>query len=490
MKLHGHEPWVIGQLHGLDQLAVRRKTGKPHTALLEDRAVFVIELVAVAMALGYLWFFISGPRKTAFGQAARLRAQPHSAAHFHNAPLRVHQTNDRVRGVRVKFGAVGVLQAAHVARKLDCSALHAKADSEKRDLVFARIARRDDLALDSAHSEPARNQDAVHTVEQFLRVAFFEVFGFDFLFDDPHVIGNAAVRQRLIDGFIRGIKMDILADHGDGDLALRALENPEHLFPCIYSRAVTAQFELFQNQFIEAFAHQHQRQFIDCATAFEVNLLDHGATLDIAEERNLVAHLIGQRFFRAADKNVRQNAELAKLAHGVLRRLGLDFPDHPEVRNQREMHEQRVAVADFLSELANGFKKRQTLDVADSAADLGDHHVHAGRRQGAHRILDLVGDMRHYLNRAAEEITVAFLGDDRPVNLAGGVITVTRGACAGEAFVVTEVKVGLCPVISNIDLAVLEGAHGARIYIYVRIEFLHRNSKTVTFQEEADGCRG
>ena len=74
---------------------------------------------------------------------------------------------------------------------------------------------------------------------------------------------------------------------------------------------------------------------------------------------------------------------------------------------------------DVLAHLADGLQERQRLDVADRAADLHDDHVRApvaGDPPDA--LLDLVGDVGDDLDRAAEVVAAALLGDDRLVDAA------------------------------------------------------------------------
>ena len=67
---------------------------------------------------------------------------------------------------------------------------------------------------------------------------------------------------------------------------------------------------------------------------------------------------------------------------------------------------------DFLPELPDRFEERQRFDVADGAADLGDHHVHALGAARRMARLDLVGDVRNHLHRRAEVFAAALLADD------------------------------------------------------------------------------
>jgi hypothetical protein len=75
---------------------------------------------------------------------------------------------------------------------------------------------------------------------------------------------------------------------------------------------------------------------------------------------------------------------------------------------------------DVLAHLADGLEERQRFDVADRPADLDDHDVRvavAGDPRDA--LLDLVGDVRDDLDRAAEVVAAALLGDDGLVDAAG-----------------------------------------------------------------------
>src|ERR1700758_2428083 len=99
---------------------------------------------------------------------------------------------------------------------------------------------------------------------------------------------------------------------------------------------------------------------------------------------------------------------------------------------------------DLDRELADPLEERQRLDVADRAADLGDHEVDvAGLGDQRDPLLDLVGDVRHHLDGAAEVVAAALPPDHGVVDAAGG--DVRRAARVGvcEALVVAQVEIGL-----------------------------------------------
>ena len=89
----------------------------------------------------------------------------------------------------------------------------------------------------------------------------------------------------------------------------------------------------------------------------------------------------------------------------VLGRLGLELGRRLEVGDERQVDVQAILAADVEGELADRFQERQALDVADRAADLGDHDVDVVGGQAVDGRLDLVGDVRDHLNRLALVIT-------------------------------------------------------------------------------------
>src|SRR5574340_1570469 len=89
--------------------------------------------------------------------------------------------------------------------------------------------------------------------------------------------------------------------------------------------------------------------------------------------------------------------------------------------------------------LADRLEEGQRLDVAHGAANLDQRDVGALRAL-ADRQLDLVGDVRDDLDRAAEVVAAALLVDHRLVDLTGGEVVALAHARAGKALVMTEVE--------------------------------------------------
>src|ERR1051326_3896779 len=149
------------------------------------------------------------------------------------------------------------------------------------------------------------------------------------------------------------------------------------------------------------------------------------------------------------------------------------------------MDVQDVFLAPVPAELADRFQERQALDVADGAADLADRDVVAfGGRLDAP--LDLVGDVRDHLHRAAEVVAAPLFAYDRLVNLAGGEIVLLPHRRRDVALVVAEIEVGLRAVVGHEHLAVLERAHRARVDVDVRVHLEMRHAEPAAFQQRAD----
>ena len=82
-----------------------------------------------------------------------------------------------------------------------------------------------------------------------------------------------------------------------------------------------------------------------------------------------------ERPFRPANQHLRLQTDLAQLGDALLSRFCLQFARRLDVRNERDVHVEHILRADFEDELPDRFQKRQTLDVAGGAADLGNDDV-------------------------------------------------------------------------------------------------------------------
>ena len=233
---------------------------------------------------------------------------------------------------------------------------------------------------------------------------------------------------------------------------------------------------------IEPLFVQDERDLVD---ARRVDGGDHGVDGHVALQRDLALQALGDRLVAAADDDVGLNTPAAQLGHGVLGRLRLLLPRH-EVGHQGEVDVADVVPADVPAELPDGLDEGHDLDVADGAPDLDDDDVDVLVGQAPDAVLDLVGDVRDDLHRAAEEVTAALLLDDGAVDAAGGGVGALGEVLVDEALVVPEVEVGLAAVLGDEHLAVLPGVHRPRVDVDVGVELAHRHPQPAALEEAAE----
>ena len=142
------------------------------------------------------------------------------------------------------------------------------------------------------------------------------------------------------------------------------------------------------------------------------------------------------------------------------------------------------------SQLSDGLKERQTLDVADGAAYFCDDEViFACVAQSAHVFLYLVGDVRDDLDGASEIASATLTLHDVLVDASCGDVVGACGLYACEALVVAKVKVSLLSVDGDVALAMLIGIECAWVYVDIRVVFLNGDVVATRLQQFAEGGR-
>src|SRR2546427_11208407 len=107
-------------------------------------------------------------------------------------------------------------------------------------------------------------------------------------------------------------------------------------------------------------------------------------------------------------------------------------------------------------------------------------------RDALDAFLDLVGDVRDDLYRAAQVIAAPLLGDHRGVDAAGRHVRGLRQVLVDEALVVPEVKIRLGAVIGHENLAVLVRRHRPGIDVDVGVELEDRDGYAARLEDPAD----
>ena len=180
--------------------------------------------------------------------------------------------------------------------------------------------------------------------------------------------------------------------------------------------------ELVADHLVEPFGLELLRHEIDVG---HVAVDDDRLRLEVGEHRDLVAEVGRKLVLRPAHDDVRVDPDPAQLVDRVLRRLRLQLAGRVDERHVRDVQVEHVLGAGLAAELADRLEERQRLDVADRAADLGDHDIGGSRLGGApDALLDLVRDVRDHLDGRAEVLALALLAQNRVPDRAGGVVRV------------------------------------------------------------------
>src|SRR6516164_3653817 len=199
-----------------------------------------------------------------------------------------------------------------------------------------------------------------------------------------------------------------------------------------------------------------------CIDRIAIKRRNDPAFAQIAEQRDLLAGGRRDRPLAAAQQDIGLDAEAEKLLGRMLGRLGLQLACRGDPRHQRQMHEEDTLTSEFVAELADRLKEWQAFDVADRAADFAEDEIFTVEI-GLDEFLDRVSDVGDDLHRRPEILAAPFAADYRRVDSPGGDRVTAPRRAADKALIVAKIEIGLGPVVGDETLAVLIGAHSARV---------------------------
>ncbi len=300
---------------------------------------------------------------------------------------------------------------------------------------------------------------------------------------DANVVRHPGVGERLDDALVGVDDLDIFAADRDVDVLLHRKYLLDHLFPLGEVGLGAFDAELADNDVVEPLPVELKRDLVDRP---RVERLDHVLLLHVAEKGYLVAYVPRERDLGTAEEYVGLDTDLPEPLDAVLRRFRLYLVGRLDVRDEGQVNVEDVLPAEVHPKLADRLEKGQPLDVARGAADLRDHDVDAAAvlRRRQYPALDLVGDVRHDLNRPAEVSPRPLPVDYRLVDLARRDVRSSAEIAVDETFVVPEIEIGLGAVVGDEHLAVLKGAHRARIDVEIGIEFLENDLEPALFEKK------
>src|SRR5262249_3061962 len=315
-------------------------------------------------------------------------------------------------------------------------------DAQERDPLLASDLHRADLALDAAPAEAAGHEDAVGLGQPLARLLLsLERLGVDPVDLDSAAVEGAGEAERLADRQVRVLELHVLPGDGDAHGLLGSIGALGDLAPLVEVRRLGVEPEVVDDEVVDALLVEPDRDLVDVV---DVLGRDDRVVPERGEEGDLLADVRPELALGAAQQHVGRDTDAAQLVDRVLRGLGLQLAGVPDVGHERQVDVHALAAAHVDGELADRLEERQRLDVAHRAADLGDDHVDvAGLGDEADALLDLVGDVRDDLDRAAQVVAAALAPDDRVVDAAGGDVRRARRVRVREALVMAEIEVGL-----------------------------------------------
>lgn len=496
MELDGEEEGMARELHHFGEVLRRSLGGNDHALFLELGHIGVVHLIAVTMAFSHdVAVDLVGERTLFDGNF--LTAEAHRAAEVGRlvalldaarAVLPLGDEGDDGMGrVGIELGGVGSAETAHVTGELDDGHLHAEADAEERDLVFTGELDGLDHAFRATLAETSRDEDRIDVLKDLLGAFLFDLAGVDVADLDAGLRADAGVDERFVERLVAVGVVDVLADHGDRDLALRVLDATDDVLPGGEIGGLRLKAELLADEVVKMLGVEHERHFVDRGGVGDA---DHAVHRHVGEERDLGALAFRDHVLGATEEHVGIDALFAELLNGVLGRLRLQLAGGRDPRAERQVDEAGVVAAHAEGHLADGLDERQGLNVADRTADFNDGHVGLAVKGAGGAALDellnFVRDVRDHLNGLAEVFAATFLAKHALVDLTRREVVGLVHLRGDEAFVVTEVEVGFHAVNGDVAFSVLVGVECSRVDVNVRVKFLDSDVVTSCLQEFTD----
>ena len=383
--------------------------------------------------------------------------------------------------VGVELGRVGVPPAQHVARQLYGQYMQAQAQAQVGYIVLAGVARGGDLAVYAAVAKAAGHQHRVRAAQQRLGGLVGHFLGLYPVYVHIHAVFVSGMAQRLGHRKVGVVQRHVLAHQRHLYVAGAAVYALQHAVPVAHVGGGRVHVQLAQHYIGKVVLLQHHRGLIEHRHG---QVLYHAIGLHVAEQGYLVEHALLYWLVRASDDYVGHYAEGLQLLYRMLGGLGLVLARGLDVGHQRHVYVQAVVLAHLMTYLAYRLQEGLALHVAGGAAYLGEHHVGVGLfAHGVDEALYLAGYVGYHLHGLAQVVAAPLGVQHVPVHLAGGEVGVLVEVLVYEALVVAQVEVGLGAVLGHVYLAVLVGAHGAGIHVYVRIQLLRADLEPALLEQ-------
>ena len=250
----------------------------------------------------------------AFRQNRRVGAQAHGASEVavtvEDLALGVHGGHDRIRSLRLHLSGGGRAQAQEVASGLDDHALQPQAQPKGRDAVLPGPAQSTNFALDPTYTETSWYDDRVNAREGPLGSlrGLADVRGHP-ADVDTGVVGEAAVTDRLGDGQVGVVQVDVLAYERYLKAVFGGVDTFKQAVPLGPVDVTEGQAQSLDEVGVQALTVEGWRDLVD---AGGILALDDGVTVDVAHECHFALNPLGKVPVGAQDEGVRLDPDVAQ----------------------------------------------------------------------------------------------------------------------------------------------------------------------------------
>ena len=283
--------------------------------------------------------------------------------------------------------------------------------------------------------------------------------------------------QRLVQRLIAVVQIRIFTDHSDIYILLRLFDTVNDVFPNTQIRFFLVwQAEAVQHLIIKTFRVVAQRHFVDCRHVERRNNL---VLVDVTKQCNLAQLVFFDLAIRTAQQNTRTNTYAHQFFYRVLCRFSFQLARSRNIRQQCHMNKQGALTTHFVTELADRFQKWQGFNITNRTADFTQNEV-SRSVFFTDKVFDFVSNVRNDLHSCAEVITAALTRQHVRVDTACRDVVHLFGRIASETFVVPQIQICFCTVVSYIDFAMLERAHSTGVNVQVRVKLTQANGVTTS----------
>ncbi len=220
-----------------------------------------------------------------------------------------------------ELAAVGIAETQYITGKFDNRYLHPQANPQIGNVIFSGMLNRPNLAFHPAVAKTTGHQNAVDTIQNANTISL-DSFRVDIAHVNFSVSMNTRVFKRFIQRLIGVQQLHVLADHGDGQLAILIQIAVDNRIPLRQVSGRTIQSKALDNQLVQPLSRQQRRNAIDGIHIAQGN---NCAGFHIGEQRNFLAAAHINFMIRAAQQYIGLQADRAQLFYRVLSRFGFGF---------------------------------------------------------------------------------------------------------------------------------------------------------------------